>query len=416
MPTSNFYLKEPNKNKDTLIFLKFRFQVGKDENNKKVDVLKLYTQLKINPKFWNKNSQQVRRTYPNYKDLNEYLSNFKNKIQSIYLECIRDELITSKDYLRKKIDEKLNPKTDKYDNLICLIDFIIEKSQKNNEKKKTTIQKYITTKNHILNFLELSHKTDIELKKIDYDFFDDFRGYFYNKLKSNENTVAKNIKVLKFFLNVAKKRNIKLNENLELSNINSAEFETDKIFLTEEEVNRLYQLDLSFNKTFEKIRDLFFVGCRTALRYSDWGLKPENFKDNYIQVRTKKNNKNVAIPISKEVREIKEKYSGHLPKQISLAKTNLYLKEICKLAKIDEDVQITKKVAGDIIKDTQPKYKFVSTHTARRSGATNMFINKIPPSKIMKITGHRTEREFLKYIRIDELQNAKLIKDNQFFE
>ena len=48
----------------------------------------------------------------------------------------------------------------------------------------------------------------------------------------------------------------------------------------------------------------------------------------------------------------------------------------------------------------------MKTHTARRSGATNMYLAGIPTIAIMKVTGHKTEREFMKYIKITEEQTA----------
>ena len=61
------------------------------------------------------------------------------------------------------------------------------------------------------------------------------------------------------------------------------------------------------------------------------------------------------------------------------------------------------------------KYELVSTHTARRSGATNMYIAVIPTLAIMKITGHKTEKAFLKYIKISEEENAEMLAKHCFF-
>jgi integrase len=61
------------------------------------------------------------------------------------------------------------------------------------------------------------------------------------------------------------------------------------------------------------------------------------------------------------------------------------------------------------------KYNLITTHTARRSGATNMFLAGIPAQSIMKITGHTTESSFMKYLRISKDANATLIANNPFF-
>lgn len=55
------------------------------------------------------------------------------------------------------------------------------------------------------------------------------------------------------------------------------------------------------------------------------------------------------------------------------------------------------------------KYELISTHTARRSFATNLFKAGFPAISIMKITGHKTEKAFMRYIKITEEQNAELL-------
>ena len=67
-------------------------------------------------------------------------------------------------------------------------------------------------------------------------------------------------------------------------------------------------------------------------------------------------------------------------------------------AEINEDVRITEVKEGKKVDKAVPKYTQIMTHTARRSGATNMFKAGIPATSIMKITGHRPEPNFFKYI------------------
>ena len=86
------------------------------------------------------------------------------------------------------------------------------------------------------------------------------------------------------------------------------------------------------------------------------------------------------------------------------------------MAGITEPVTTVRTEGGRQISRTLPKYKLVASHTARRSGATNMFIAGIPSISIMKITGHHTEKSFLKYIRISQEENARLLSDHPFFK
>ena len=66
--------------------------------------------------------------------------------------------------------------------------------------------------------------------------------------------------------------------------------------------------------------------------------------------------------------------------------------------------------------DTRPKYALVSTHTARRSFATNLVLAGTSPYLIMKITGHKSLPSFEKYIRLDELDASNQLKQIDFFK
>jgi hypothetical protein len=53
--------------------------------------------------------------------------------------------------------------------------------------------------------------------------------------------------------------------------------------------------------------------------------------------------------------------------------------------------------------DTKPKYEFISSHTARRSAATNMYLTgRMKTYEIMSLTGHTTEKSFFRYIRVEQ--------------
>jgi integrase len=71
------------------------------------------------------------------------------------------------------------------------------------------------------------------------------------------------------------------------------------------------------------------------------------------------------------------------------------LKEVASLANIKELIETTITRGGKVEKSVLPKFKLISTHTARRSFATNLYIADIPAISIMKITGHKTERSFM---------------------
>ncbi len=179
---------------------------------------------------------------------------------------------------------------------------------------------------------------------------------------------------------------------------------------------RLYNLDLSKNERLNNVRDWFIVGAYTGLRYSDLKrLSKEHIKGNLIGIKTQKTGKEVVIPISKEVRETLNKHNNKLPRMMSNQKFNKYIKEVCKLAGIDEPISVEETKGKLKLHKTEPKYNLVSAHTARRSFATNAYLSGLPTINIMKMTGHRTEKSFLQYIKITEEENAKKLISHPFF-
>jgi hypothetical protein len=96
--------------------------------------------------------------------------------------------------------------------------------------------------------------------------------------------------------------------------------------------------------------------------------------------------------------------------QVSNPNFNEYIKEVCRLAGIAEDVKITHKRGNKTIEEVRPKYAWITSHTCRRSFCTNEYLASTPTDLIMTISGHKTEKAFRKYIKADKVQKAFLIK------
>lgn len=126
-----------------------------------------------------------------------------------------------------------------------------------------------------------------------------------------------------------------------------------------------------------------------------------------ITSKTVKTGTIVDIPLHTVVKSILEKHNYNLPDVISNQKFNKYIKEVCTLASIDEAVFMDETKGSLKITKSIKKCDLVSAHTARRSFATNAFLGGVPPIQIMKITGHKTEKAFMSYIKISSKENAK---------
>jgi integrase len=186
----------------------------------------------------------------------------------------------------------------------------------------------------------------------------------------------------------------------------------DTIYLTRSELESMISLDLSDKPKLERVRDSFIIGCYTGLRFSDFStFDPSKIQDNFIEITQTKTGDPVVIPIHHHVDNIIKKYNGKLPRSISNQKMNDYIKDIAShVPELKTEVEIKFTKAGERNSETFQKWQLVTTHTARRSFATNEFLEGTPTLTIMAITGHKTEKAFLKYVRVTPSEHAKLLR------
>ena len=291
----------------------------------------------------------------------------------------------------------------------------------NRSKKRFQPATLKSMRNFVARFQEyqkLKRRT-IDFNDIDRDFYNDFVNFFIKK-DFSPNTIGRNIKYLKGFMRAAKEEGLHNNSATEHKDFTSFKAEVQEIYLTDDELKTLYELDLSRQPTLDVARDVFLVGCYTAQRYSDYSaINEKNIRrlegDIYvIDLTQKKTGERVIIPVRPELAAILEKYGFNLPHTYE-QKINARIKEVCQLAGIDELVTIHSIRGGKNLSETHPKYKLVKTHTARRSGATNMYLAGIPTIDIMKLTGHKTESEFLKYIKVTKEETAHKLLLHPYF-
>lgn len=401
-----FVLKEPKIKEATLVYLIYRF------NNQ---TLKYSTGIKIKPMFWNPESQKARqsRLFSQSESINETLENLSITLKNAH----RDLINAKKNPTPYKLKEELNKALfkEEYAQKQGFLKFVEELIEQSN-KTKNTKKQWRQTLRKLIEFKRATHK-EVDFDTIDLDFYNRF-VHFLTKEGYTKNSIGGFIKNVKIFMNEAVDR--KLTNNLEYRNrkFRVLEEKVDKIYLSQEELKSIYDLDLSKNQRLEKVRDLFILACYTGLRFSDLiQVKPENIINNgsQIKIRTQKTGELVIIPIHKYVREILDRYNGILPASISNQKMNEYLKEIAALAGIEQTVKISITRGGQIDNMINKKFELVTTHTARRSFATNAYLMDVPSISIMKITGHRTEKSFMKYIRISQEENANKLLNHPFF-
>lgn len=272
-----------------------------------------------------------------------------------------------------------------------------------------TILQYNQMKRYLFEYLDFAKMGDIPVRDLDKKFYDGYVS-FLNFKGFKLNTVGKHIKNVKAVINW-----LPLSERMECEFVaprkcKKLSEEVDNVYLSTEELHAIETVELE-HAYHDKVRDQFILLAWTGCRYSDLDklADPKSIERGYFELEQMKTGTKVCIPIFEPVKRIFQKYNGKLPPVISNQKFNSFLKEICQMAGITEDTSITHTIAGRRIKEYFPKYELVSAHTARRSFATNMFESGAPALVIMQITGHKTEKAFLSYIKTDPETYARML-------
>jgi integrase len=425
MAKVNFYLKDKNKDGSTAIVMFVSF------NRQRI---KYPTSKSVHPKFWNAESMRVRsvKALPEAKQINNSLENLsKSAVTILYeLENSLKRFPTKEEYIKKldrELDVKINRNEMPSENQpIETVSFIGWYKKFINDSKtgirlnsgkrfdERSIQKYEATLAHLKEF---NKKFYLSFENINAEFHAKFTE-FLNKKGFMLNTVGKHIQVLKTFLNYATELGINNNLYYKSRSFKTFNEEAFSIYLNEDELKKIYSHDFSDKPHLERQRDLFIAGCWTGLRFSDLNkLDAKRINGQYLTVKTDKTGETVVIPIHPIVKEIhvkyKDKYESGFPPALTNQKMNEYLKKICKAVKDFNRIIDTEFTAGGVrVSKKMDLHDLVTTHTARRSFATNLYLSGFPSISIMKITGHRTEKAFLKYIKITPEENAKKLLEH----
>ena len=402
------------------------------------------SEIEVDPNHWDTKRQTIKPQVvidENKRlEINKAVSDRKGVIEKAYSQAISKEGLTS-EWLESEIDKILHPSKYGLDeqNTFSVFEYIerfIELAP--NRKSASTgrllthnnIQQYKATQKHLLAFAKEEKVNDFDFEDLDREFYDRFLEYLQSEIEETDskgnvildsegnprilkasftaNSVGKHIRILKLILNEATREGVNTSTNYNTFRVISEE--TDSIYLDERELQLLKDLDLSRMSYLDKVRDWFLLLAWTGSRFSDLEkVTKSNIKDNFITFRQQKTNTKVTIPLHPIVIEIFEKYDFNLPEPISNQKFNEYIKEVGSKAGITSNESISKTIGGKLQTETIPKYKLISSHTGRRSFCTNMYKRGLPTLSIMSISGHKTEKSFLKYIKVKQEEHAEMM-------
>lgn len=422
--TIRFELRTTKKDKDGKIPVRLVFQV---RNKRKV----YNTGQSILLQCWDKEKQQAiyidKKTAKskdpkiNYelfvtqseaKEFNDKLIELINGTKSVTDRFIMDKIAFDAEMVIEKLKENKTATTKKTEPTNILFDFIDQYLLDNMATREPgSLSVYKAMKNHLKAYQDQTKKK-VTFEKIDYSFFKSFQNFLVGRKKLvnkelvpmlNNITIAKQLSTLKTFLNYAKLQNIVITDDYKKFKITKDSLEV--IALTDEEFETLYNFDLTDNKKLAQVRDIFCFSCSTGYRYSDMKqLKWEHIKDDEIVLTVIKTGERLAVPLNPYSISILAKYKTDrkpLP-MISNQKLNDYLKELCKLAGINEPIEIVRSYGIKREAITYPKYELIGAHTGRKTFVCLSLEKGMSAEQVMACTGHKDYQSFKRYLHVTE--------------
>lgn len=384
----------------------------------------LSTGLTVPQKFWNdaKDVQRIRasRDFPRHKAFNQRLNLFESETIKLWDEYqARGVLPTAKEF-KTELTNRIKNVHEEAPSLTPFIQQVIEERQKMN-KPRSSIQVY---KNCLKNLkaYQLARKKKLNFDALNDSFMNDFTAFLFAQ-DFADGYVHKVLTTLKMFVRLADQRGVYENAPLLKAPLRVKKRAKDNIYLTEAEIKTLYDMVLSGR--LANVRDLFLVGCFTGLRFSDYSkIKPENIQIvehgkkqvKCLVMTTQKTKQKVVLPlVNPMLLEILERYEWKAPRRISNQKLNAYLKELGQLAGFNKEVEVNEFRAGEHRRRSCQKWELMTSHTPRRSFATNAYKRGLPVTDIMKFTGHTTIKSFMKYIKVTNEETAVVLSEHDFF-
>jgi integrase len=392
---------------------------------------KIGTGVKLQPELWDNDNQKIVNLTQKQKadvqkcysgkvvtknqlvQYQEELSSLINKIKSLESKFLYDRITYSADMIIEALKETTIVKTKKEEPSNLVYDFIDRYIQEHElTRVKGSLVVYKSLKKHLKNF-QTKTRTKFRFDKVDYSFMQSFQNFLIGweeihqttgKVNTLNNiTIAKQLSTFKTFLGYAKRQGIKVNEGYKDFSIKRDKLEV--IALTQNELDLLFNYKLPLKKRLDQIRDVFCFSCATGFRFSDLQqLKRQHIKEMEIRLTVKKTKEPLIVPLNRYSKEILAKYeelASPLP-MISNQKFNKYIKELCKLAGIDDPIEIIRYKGATKQSTIYRKFEVISAHTGRKTFATLSLEKGIPAETVMKITGHADYKSFQRYVKVTE--------------
>ncbi|RZJ36417.1 MAG: hypothetical protein EOO51_01395 [Flavobacterium sp.] len=413
----SIHLLESSPSKESLIFLHF------SSNGLR---LKYSTGYKSSFKDWDFNRQRIKEGKSgifNSREVNGFLSHLELNLKKEVSRLGEEGIVITKDFIKEYLDKLTNKNVVQVKPSKALTFFEFANSFIESKGSRITLITKRLYNQTVTKLREFEEHTGAKLDFNSFDkiFYSNFNNYMEDRGYSL-NTIGKHVKNIKVILNGAVEDGLTTNLKFKNRDFRPKSEQTTAIYLSDAEIQKMFELDLSSQKHLELARDIFLIGCYTGQRVSDYnGLKSDSIKliqgKKFITINQQKTKTPVNVPLSKKTQEIMDlRYLGEMPPKMNEQDINEYIKIVGEKLKFTTLVKVTSTKGGKVITEMIPKYKLIHTHTARRSFCTNMYLDQMPIIDIMLYSGHKGQREFFKYIRIIDEERAFHVSEMGYFD
>jgi site-specific recombinase XerD len=352
---------------------------------------------------WSNKAGKMKGSHVEARAFNSFLDAIKNKVYAAEREMVQDgKAITFESFKEKWLGTNEKPF------------MLIEIFRHHNEQVKeligkdyspATYQRYVTSKDHTQSFLKWKYKIDdIDIRKLNYEFINDYAFWLKTKRNCNHNTAMKYLANFKKVVLLCIKNGWLQKDPF--MGFKLTKKEVERPFLTENELQEMAAKEFKTER-LTLVRDIFLFSCYTGLAYADVkklkrteiGIGVDG--EQWIFTKRQKTDTSSRIPLLPTSSKLLDKYKDHPQCQngkllpvLSNQKMNSYLKEIADACGID---------------------KVLTFHIARHTFATTVTLsNGVPIETVSKMLGHkniRTTQHYAKILDIKVSEDMKALRE-----
>jgi integrase len=225
-------------------------------------------------------------------------------------------------------------------------------------------------------------------------------------------TVAKNVGYLRWFLGWALEHGRTSRADFRDFRPKLRRIDRPVIWLEWDELMRVWSASLP--PDLARVRDAFCFQCFTGLRWSDLAaLRACDVSDEAVTVTTRKTSDRLRIELNSFSRAILARYRGYsaatgrpLPVLANQA-MNRALKAVMRECGVDAPVRVSFIRGGRRVDEIRPKWELVGTHAGRRTFICMMLQRGVPPTVVMRWTGHSDYQAMSPYIAVSDKAKAE---------